>query len=78
MDSLENHGAWSWSKIPWFSWGNSHAFHASMKQENCKNIPHESIESMESKTMENHGKYGKHKLGIYKNESIGSMSRRLS
>ena len=63
MDSLENHGAWSQSKIPWFSWGNSHTFHASMEQENCKNIPHESMESMESKTMENHGKHGKH--GIF-------------
>ena len=65
MDSLENHGAWSWSKIPWFSWGNVHAFHASMEQENCKNIPHESMESMESKTMES--------MGIYKNGSMGSM-----
>ena len=55
MESLENHGAWSQSEIPWFSWGNFHAFHASMEQENCKNIPHE---SMEYKTMENHGKHG--------------------
>ena len=60
MDSLESHGAWSWSKIPWFSWGNSHAFHASMEQENCNSIPHESMKSMEYKTMENHGKHGKH------------------
>ena len=65
MDTLENHGAWSWSKIPWFLWGNFHAFHASMDQENCKNIPHESTESMESKTMEG--------MGIYKNESMESM-----
>ena len=35
--------------------GNFHAFHAGMEQENCKNILHE---SMESKTMENHGKHG--------------------
>ena len=68
MDSRENHGAWSWSKIPWFSWGNFHAFHASMEQENCKNIPHESMESMESETMESIGS-----MGIYKNESMGSM-----
>ena len=27
-DSLEIHGAWSQSKIPWFSWGNFHAFYA--------------------------------------------------
>ena len=59
MDSLENHGAWSWSKIPWFSWGNFDAFHASMEQENFKNIPHESMESMESETMKHHGKHGK-------------------
>ena len=52
MDSLENHGAWSWSKIPWFPWGNIHAFHASMEQENCASILHESMESMEYKTME--------------------------
>ena len=65
MDSLENHAAWSWSNIPWFSWGN---FHASMEQENCKNIPHESMESMESETMESIGS-----MGIYKNESMGSM-----
>ena len=44
MESLENHGAWSQSKIPWFSCGNFHAFHASMEQENCKNIPHESMD----------------------------------
>ena len=49
MDSLENHGAWSWSKILWFSWGNYHAFHASMEQENCNSIPHESMESMDIK-----------------------------
>ena len=60
MDSLENHGAWSQSKSPWFSWGNFHALHASMEQEICKNIPLESMESMESETMENHGKHGKH------------------
>ena len=30
MDSIENHGAWSWSKIPWFSWENFHAFHATL------------------------------------------------
>ena len=60
MESLENHGAWSQSKIPWFRLGNFHAFHASMEQENCKNIPHESMGSMEYKTMGNHGKYGKH------------------
>ena len=62
LDSLENHGAWSQSqsKIPRFSWANFHAFHASMEQENCKNIPHESMESMKSKTMETHRKPGKH------------------
>ena len=43
MDSLENHGAWSQNKIPWFSWGYFHAFHASMGQENCKNIPNMSM-----------------------------------
>ena len=58
MDSLENHGAWNQRKIPWFSWGHFHAFHARMEQENCKNIPHESMEIMKSKTMENHGKHG--------------------
>ena len=68
MDSLENYGAWSWTKIQWFSCGNFHAFHASMEQENCKNIPHESMESMESETMENHGKHGN-----LQNESMGSM-----
>ena len=57
MDSLENHGAWSQSKIPWFSWGKFHAFHASMGQENCNSILHK---SMEYKTMENLGKHGKH------------------
>ena len=62
MDSLENHGAWSQSKIPWFSWGN---FHASMEQENCKNIPHKSMESKTMESMEN--------MGIYKNESMESM-----
>ena len=36
-----------------------------MEQENCKNIPHE---SMDSKTMESI-----ESMGIYKNESIGSM-----
>ena len=46
IDSLENHGAWSRNKIPWFSWGYFHAFHAGMGQENCKNIPHESMGSM--------------------------------
>ena len=62
MDSLENHGAWRQNKIPWFSWGNFHAFHASMEQENCHSIPHESMESMKYKTMENHGKHGKHRI----------------
>ena len=48
---------WSWSKIPWFSWGYFHAFHASMAQENWKNNPHE---IMGYETMENHRKHGKH------------------
>ena len=61
---MENHGK-SMGKIPWIplktmeleqnsmvSWGNCYAFHAGMEQENCKNIPHE---SMESKTMGKHG-----------------------
>ena len=65
MDYLENHGAWSQSKIPWFSWGNFHVFHASMEQENCKGVPHESMESMESETVENHGKHGKHGIFWY-------------
>ena len=72
MYSHANHGAWSQSKIPWFSWGDFHAFHASMGQENCKNIPHESMGSMGYKTMGKHGK----PMGIYRNESmesIGSM-----
>ena len=56
MDSFENNGASG--KIPWLLWGNYHAFHAGMEKENCQKIPHESIESMESKTMENHGKHG--------------------
>ena len=85
MDSLENHGAWSQSKIPWFSWRNSYAFHASMEQENCNSIPDkawkawnikpwktmESMESIKYKTMET-----MESMGIYKNESmesIGSM-----
>ena len=65
MDSHENHGAWSHSKIPWFSGGYFHAFHASMGQENCKNIPHESMGSIRYKTMENiqKGNHGKH--GIF-------------
>ena len=57
------HGAGA--KFHGFQWGNSHAFHASMEQENCNSIPHESMESMESmeyKTMENHGKHGKHRI----------------
>ena len=72
MDSLENHGACSQSKIPWFSWGKLHAFHASMGQENCNSIPMkawkawnikpwktmESMETIKYKTMENHGKHG--------------------
>ena len=60
MDSLENHGAWSQSKIPWFSWGDFHTLHANIEQEIFKTIPPESVESMESETMENHGKHGKH------------------
>ena len=53
-----------------------------MEQENCNSIPHESMESMEYKTMENHGKHetieyetmenhGKH--GNLQNESMESM-----
>ena len=57
MDSHENHGAWSGSKIPWFSWGFSHV---SMGPENCKNIPHENMGSIGYKTIENHGKHDKH------------------
>ena len=61
MDFLENHGAWSQNKIPssdGIHRGYFHAFHASMGQENCKNIPHESIGSIGYKTMENHRKHG--------------------
>ena len=43
MNSLENHGAGA--KCHGFHGGYFHAFHASMGQENCKNIPH-------------HGKHG--------------------
>ena len=68
MDSLENHGAWSWSKIPWFSWRNFHAFHASIEQENCKIFPMKAWKAWNLKpwkTMES--------MGIYKNESMESM-----
>ena len=72
MDSLENHGAWSQSKIPWFSWGNSmlsmQAWNRKivtvfpMKAWKAWNIkPSKTMESMgsiEYKTMENHGKHG--------------------
>ena len=67
---MENHGK-SMMKIPWIPlktmeqeqnsmvfMGNYHVFHAGMEKENCQKIPHESMESMESKTMENHGKHG--------------------
>ena len=47
MDSLENHGAGA----------KFDAFHAGMEQENCNIIPHE---SMEYKTMKNHGKHRMH------------------
>ena len=70
-DSLENHGAWSQSKNPWFSWGNLHAFHASMEQENCKIFPMKAWKAWNLKpwkTMESMGS-----MGIYKNESMGSM-----
>ena len=70
MDSFENHGAWSRSKIPWFSWGKLHAFHASMGQENCNSIPMKSWKAWNIKpwkTMES--------MGIYKNESMESMGR---
>ena len=75
MDSLDNHGAWSWSKIPWCSWGNYHANSMlawnrkivtvfPMKAWKAWNIKPwktmESMENMEYKTMENHGKHGKH------------------
>ena len=45
-----------------------YAFHASMGNENCKNIPHESMASMGQKTMENHGKHRN-----FQKESMGSM-----
>ena len=72
MDSLENHGAWSQSKIPWFSWDKLYAFHAiawdrkivtvfPMKAWKAWNIrPWKTMESIES-------------MGIYKNESMESM-----
>ena len=60
----KNHGK-TMGKIPWIplktmehgARAKFHGFHASMEQENCNSIPHESMESMEYKTIENHGKH---------------------
>ena len=56
MNSLENPGAWSQSKIPWFSWGISIL---SMLAWDRKIVRIFLMESMGFTTVENHGKNGK-------------------